>query len=93
MAGGSCLDVAVEVELQCDRSGPKRARGGHLDEARNLAELLLERRCDRRRNGLGIGARQLGCYREGRIIHVRQRRDRQQRVGCKAEQQQADHQH
>ena len=58
----------------------------------NLPELLLERRCHRRGHGLRIGARQLRRDLNGRVVDVRQRGDRQQRIGGQAAQQQANHQ-
>src|SRR6202158_4449485 len=70
----------------------QRARRGHLGDPGNLAELFLERCCHRRCHGLRIGARQLRGHRDRRIVHVRQRRHRQQRIGGKTDQQQPHHQ-
>ena len=67
-----------------DRGEAERARRRHLRQARDLAELLLERRRDGRRHGLRIGARQLRGDLDRRVVDVRQRRDRQQRIGRKA---------
>ena len=67
----------------------ERARRRHLGEARDLAELQLERRCHRGRHGLRVGARQLRRDRERRIVDVRQRRHRQQRIGDQTADQQA----
>jgi hypothetical protein len=40
------VDVAVEIELNDDRRGAERARGGQLGDARDLRQLPLERRSD-----------------------------------------------
>src|SRR5207245_10437727 len=37
------IDAPAQIELQRDLRVAQRARGGHLDEARDLAELRLER--------------------------------------------------
>src|SRR5580693_758465 len=52
--------VAVQVELQGDLGVADRARRCHLSEARDLAELQLQRRCHRRSHGLRVRTRQLG---------------------------------
>ena len=86
------IDLAVQVELQRDLGEAECARRCHLGETRNLAELEFERRRDRCRHGLRIGARQLRRDLKRRIVDVRQRCDRQQRVGDQAADQKADHQ-
>src|SRR5262249_51995752 len=83
------IDLPAQIELQRDLRVAQRARRGHLGEARDLAELRLERRCHGRRHGLRIGAGQLCRDLERWIVHARQRRDRQQRIGREAPQQQA----
>ncbi len=86
------VDLAVQIELQRDLGVAKCARRRHLGETRNLAELEFERRRDRRRHGLRIGTRQLRRDLKRRIVDVRQRCDRQQRIGDQAADQKADHQ-
>ena len=61
-------DVNVEVEhkLQRDDGATERARGSHLVQPGNLAELALERRGDRRSHhvwtGAGIKGLNLNCW-------------------------------
>ena len=86
------IDVAGQIELHRDRGETERARRGHLDDARNLPELLLERRRHGGRHRLRIGARQLCRHGDRRVIHIRQGRNRQQPVARQAAQQQSDHQ-
>ncbi len=50
------VDVARQVKLQGDRRRPDAGERGHLVERRDLGELLLERRGDRRGHGLRAGA-------------------------------------
>ena len=51
------IDVAIEIELYDDRGGAERALRRHLRDAGDLPELLLQRGGNRRRHGLGAGAR------------------------------------
>ena len=67
-----------EIELQGDDRGARGARGGHLGEARNLAELHLERRGHGGRHHLGARAGVEGLHLDGRIVDVRERGDRQE---------------
>ena len=53
------INAPAQVELQRDLRVAQRARGGHLGEPRDLAELRLQRRCYGRCHGLRIGAGQL----------------------------------
>ena len=83
MFGGSCALAALiadsvsltapsmgaaQIELQGDLGVAERARRRHLGEARDLAELQLQRRRDRGRHGLRIGTRQLRRDLQGRIV-------------------------
>src|SRR5205085_7417969 len=81
-----------EIELQRDHRGAAGARRQHLLQARRLAELALERRRDRRGHHLGARARIEGEYLDGRVIDLRQRRDRQLAIRDHANEQQRDHQ-
>ena len=75
---GRAVDVAAEVELQRDARRPERARGSDLGDPGDPAQRPLEGRGHRRGHGLGARAGQLGSHRDGREIHLRQRRHRQQ---------------
>jgi hypothetical protein len=57
---GGAIDVAIELELQCNTGLTGRAVRGHLDDIGNLAEMSFERLGDARRNGGRTGARKLG---------------------------------
>ena len=91
VAGGA-VDVAAEIELQRDAGGAKPAGRGHLGEAGDGGELLLERGRDRRRHGVGARARQLRRDADGGKVDGRQRGHRQQLVARDAEHQQPRHQ-
>ena len=78
------IDGAAQIELQGDLGVAERARRRHLGEARNFAELQLQRRRDRGRHGLWIGTRQLRGDLQGRIVDFRQRRHRQEPIGDEA---------
>ncbi|MGY3540200.1 hypothetical protein ACVIIY_004420 [Bradyrhizobium sp. USDA 4515] len=71
------VDVAVQPELQRDAGRAHRARRRHLGDVGDLAEMSLERTCDRGRDILRAGAGQRRLHRDGREIHLRQRRHRQ----------------
>ena len=89
---GGAVDVAVEVELDRDGGGAEIAGRRHLRDAGDLRELTLERLRHRGRHGFRACAGQGGCDLNGREIDLRQWRDRQQRVGDKADKQDAGHQ-
>ena len=78
------IDVAAEVELQRDGGGAERTRGGHLGEARDVAELALQRSGDGRCHDLRAGARQARANGDGRKIDLRQRGDREHRESDRA---------
>ncbi len=84
------VDVAGEIELDGDARRAQRAARRQLGHAGDLAEPALERGRDRRRHGLGIGARPAGGDVDGRKIHRRHAGDRQEAVGHHARQQQSD---
>ncbi len=72
------VDVPVEVELKHDPRRSETARGRHVGNASDAAELALER--SRHRAGHGLGARpgQRGGDLDGGEVHLGQRRDRQE---------------
>ena len=82
----------VERELQRDDRAAEGAGRGHLVQARHLAELALERRGDRRRHHVRARARIERQHLDGRVVDLRQRRDRQLAVGDDAGQQDRRHQ-
>ena len=84
------VDVAVEIELHRDAGGAERTARGQLGDPRDLAEPALERRRDRRRHGLGVGARPAGGDADGREVHRRHAGDRQEAIRHDADEQQAD---
>ena len=61
------------------------------DDAGDLRELPLKRLGHRGRHGLGAGAGKLGRDLDGRKIDLRQRRNRQARIGDQADKQETDH--
>ena len=68
------------------------AGGGHLAEALHLAELPFQRRRDRRGHHIRGRARIERQHLNGRVIHLRQRGNRQLGVGDHAHQQNRGHQ-
>ena len=86
------VEAQIEAELQGDDRGAGRARRRHLVQARHLAELPLQRRGDRRRHHFRAGAGIKGLHLDRRIIDLRQRRQRQERVGDDAGQHDRRHQ-
>ena len=77
---GRGIDVAIQVELQGDVALTREIGRGHLRQAGDLGELVLERSRHRGRHGLGTRARQLCRDLDGREVHLRQRCHRQQRI-------------
>ena len=78
------IDVAAQVELHRDRRRAQRARRRHLRDARDLAELLFQRRRDARRHRLRARAGQAAVHADRRELDGRQRRDGQQEVRDRA---------
>ena len=81
-----------ELELQHDDRDAAGAGRGHLAQALHLAELPLERRGHRGGHHVRAGAGIEREHLDGRVVDLRQRRDRQLRVGDDADQQDRDHQ-
>jgi hypothetical protein len=69
----------------------ERTRRGHLRHAGDLRDLPLERLGDRGRHRVGRRAGQAGADRNGGEVDLRQRRDRQQRIGDDACEQDRHH--
>ena len=75
------VEAEIETELQRDDRGAGRARRRHLVEAGHLAELPLQGSGHRRRHHFRARARIERLYLDGRIIDLRQGRERQEGVG------------
>ena len=75
------VETEVSAELQSDRPRLRRSSSTSSGRARHLPELPLERRRHRRGHDLRAGAREKGLNLNGRIIHIRQRRERQRPIG------------
>ena len=91
----SCSATSMfRLRLNCSvmTEQPVGAGGGHLLQPGHLAELPLQRRGHRRRHHVRTGARIKRHHLNGRIVHFRQRRDRQLLVRHAPGQQNADHQ-
>ena len=88
---GRRVDVAVEVELDRDRGGAERGGRSHLRHAGDLRELSLQGLRNRGGHRLRRGAGKLGADGDGREVDLRQRRDREQRIGDEADQQHRQH--
>ena len=73
---GGAVDIAVQVKLHRDAGGPKSTRRRHLRDAGNSAELALERRRHRGSHDFRARSRQTRSNRDGRKVHLRQRRHR-----------------
>ena len=86
------VDVQGEVELQHDDRGAAGAGGGHLAQALHLAKLALQRGGHGGGHHVGAGAGIEGEHLDGRVVDLRQGRDRQLRVGDDADQQDRGHQ-
>src|SRR5260370_6661171 len=76
--GRGRVDVAIEIELESNARGAEPARGSHLRDAGNAAELALERSGDGGGHGLRARAGQTGAHANGWEIDARERRDRQE---------------
>ena len=79
-------NCSVMMELPAELMDVIWFKPGHL------SELALERRGDRRRHHVRTRARIIGQHLDGRIIHFRERRNRQLPIGDAAHQQQPHHQ-
>ena len=86
------VDVEVERELQRDDRGAVGGGRGHLVQARDLAELALERGRHRGGHDLGPRARVEGHDLDRRVVDLRERRNGKLPVGDDAGEQQARHQ-
>src|SRR5258706_7932206 len=72
------VDVAIEIELKSNARGAEAARGSHLRDAGNTAELALEGSGDGGGHSLRARARQTGAHANGWEIDARERSDRQE---------------
>src|SRR6266849_4812902 len=72
------VDVAIEIELESNTRGAEPARGSHLSDAGNAAELALERGGDGGGHGLRARAGETGSHSNRWEIDLRERRDRQE---------------
>jgi len=86
------IDVAIEVELQRDAGRPERTGRGHFGDPGDLPELTFQRCRHRRRHRTRVGTGQRRTHADGREIHFRQRRHRQQVERQYAKQRQPDRQ-
>ncbi len=86
------VDVEAEAELQNDDRNCPRAGGRHLAEPLHLAELPLEWRGNRGGYNVWRRARIEREHLDGWIVHLRQRGNRQLRVGDHTHQQNRGHQ-
>src|SRR6185312_13359968 len=73
------IDIEIERELQRHKRAAERADGRHLRKAGHLPELLFERRGHGRRHYLRTRARVESLNLNGRVVDLRQRRNRQLR--------------
>ena len=71
------VNLATQFKLQGDIGAAQRGLRSDLGDAGNAPQRALQWRGHRRRHHLRAGARQAGRYRDGRKIHLRQRRHRQ----------------
>ena len=88
--------VEVGAELEGDgelHRAVARRIGGHVEHVLDAVDLLLDRRRDGCRDGLGVGARIDGGDDDGRRRDLGILRDRQLRVGDGADDQEHDRQH
>ena len=81
-----------QVELEGDDRGAAGTGGAHPVELAHLAELHLERRGDRGGHHVRAGSRIGRGHLDGRVVHLRQSRQRQELEGDEARQQQGEHQ-
>jgi hypothetical protein len=86
------VEAEIEAELQRDHRGAGGACRRHLIQSRHLAELPFQRRRDRRSHHFRTGAGIERLHLDGRIVDLRQRRQRQERIGHHARQHDRRHQ-
>ena len=91
VAGGA-IDVARQIELHGDAGRALRAHRGELGDAGDFAQPLLDRRRDRRRHGLRIGARAARLHAHGGEVDRRQAGNGQLEVGGGPQQEQTGRQ-
>src|SRR5206468_3671806 len=72
------VDVAIEIELENDAGRAVGARGRHLCDARNVAEIALEGSGDVGSHGFRACTGKAGAYGDGRKINSGKRSDRQE---------------
>src|SRR5439155_24067997 len=81
----------VQGELQRDVGAAQARRGRHLVHAGDRGELLVERRGDGGRHGVGARAGETGVHMDGGEVDVRQIAHRQQPVGHQPEHEDPHH--
>ena len=86
------VDVQVQRKLKGDDGAAAGADRRHLVQAGQLSELAFQRRRDRRRDDIGACTRIKGDNLDGRVIHLRQGRNRQLPVGDQPGEQDRHHQ-
>ncbi len=86
------VQAEIQIELQRDHRSPAGAGGGHLLQARHLAELAFQGRGDRGGHHVRTGAGIERDHLDGRVIDFGQGRQRQEPVGHDAHQQDRQHQ-
>ncbi len=74
------IHIDIEVEAQGQHRRPAGAGGRHLGQAGHLPELTLQRCRDRAGHHIRAGAGVQGHHPDGRVIHLRQGRYRQQAI-------------
>ncbi len=84
------VDVAIDAEGQLDVRGADAARGGHVIDVRDGAEVPLQRRRDRAGHDFRAGPRQCGRNEDRGHVDARQRRHRQQHERRASAQRDAD---
>ena len=76
----SGIDAARQVEGQGDLAGAVGAGGTHAGQSGDLAEIMFQRRGDRRFHDIRRGAGIRGNHLDRGKVHVRQSSDRQQPI-------------
>ena len=86
------VEAQIEAELQGDHRSAGGARRRHLVQSRHLPELALQRRGDRGCHHFRTGAGIERLHLDGRVIDLRQGRERQEGIGDDAGQHDRRHQ-